>query len=931
MDDLNIFSNIGVNTRNRTVPVQTLPDSKKNDEWVKATLDTFYWEATQQIKRNSVFSEIRKMTEGEYTYKAVTVEETLTDSKMKSDFANLNKDFYTPTHIKHFDFIGIIANAIKGMFSELDDLYRVQSNDEYFTNEYIRLRTEKLHQYAQKVFKAEIDKMLIAKGLNPNKQDFQSEEEKQQYLQQLDAEVKKYTPEEIEKELSTNFKVVATEWANNVLISDRDKFSLDKEDKKALTDYILTGRWFRHYKVGYDYYDVEYWRPEETFFSQDVDSEYPQDSDFIGRLTEMSSNKILQKYGHLMTTKQQERIGDYWNQKDDYKKGNGLVGSALSPSPFAEAHILPFENYYDHQINLQMETALGAPLAQSMDKNTGEVTRHWMPRSDYSILSPGKNFTRNLRTDIDVRTDTIEVLDVYWRSMKRIGIVIFKNDTGVTQIEIVQDKLLREFIEQHEISIKRNLSLQELQDALRNDRIEEYSNTLTYHYIPEIWHAVVLKGSNASILTEDMILDAKPLDYQIKGDSNLFQVRIPVGGLISKGIVPKLLPYQQLHNVCLNQVTELLGDELGVFYTFDVNALPAEYKDETTQEALYAMADTIKLTKLAPVDLSRTNTQGSSVYPNVFQRNEVVFVQQVQYRREMAAYYKQEAFQQVGITPQMLGAPTNYETAEGVKQQASATYGLISNIIDEFNTSKAKANELHIAIAQYCEVNGKTTTRVIQKSDASNHFIDILAEDPDYFPLRRLNILPASNSKDRSVVKGIQQILMSDNTIQKDIGDVIDILTNPYISELKQIGRDIRKRSQMQAQEQRAFEDSQLTKQLEDGQAKLAADRQHEIAIVDRKGEWSYKEAYINALGKDSMSTKTDDTAEIEKAYKAETDSYKMSQDYEIKNRELNRKETADMDSKEIALKQINQKNEELRLRQEQMNTQKYVAQINKN
>ncbi|EFX61563.1 hypothetical protein DAPPUDRAFT_338964, partial [Daphnia pulex] len=489
-----------------------------------------------------------------------------------------------------------------------------------------------------------------------------------------------------------------------------------------------------------------------------------------------------------------------------------------------------------------------------------------MPRSDYSILSPGKNFTRNLRTDIDVRTDTIEVLDVYWRSMKRIGIVIFKNDTGTTQIEIVQDKLLREFIEQHEISIKRNLSLQELQDALRNDRIEEYSNTLTYHYIPEIWHAVVLKGSNASILTEDMILDAKPLDYQIKGDSNLFQVRIPVGGLISKGIVPKLLPYQQLHNVCLNQVTELLGDELGVFYTFDVNALPAEYKDETTQEALYAMADTIKLTKLAGVDLSRTNTQGSSVYPNVFQRNEVVFVQQVQYRREMAAYYKQEAFQQVGITPQMLGAPTNYETAEGVKQQASATYGLISNIIDEFNTSKAKANELHIAIAQYCEVNGKTTTRVIQKSDSSNHFIDILAEDPDYFPLRRLNILPASNSKDRSVVKGIQQILMSDNTIQKDIGDVIDILTNPYISELKQIGRDIRKRTQMQAQEQRAFEDSQLTKQLEDGQAKLAADRQHEIAKIDRQGEWSYKEAYINALGKDSMSTKTDDTAEIEKA-----------------------------------------------------------------
>ena len=931
MEDYNIFSNIGVNARNRTVPVQTLPDSKKSKEWITATLDTLYWEANQQIRRNHVFSDIRRMTEGEYTYKAVNIEETLTDGKMKSDFVNVNRDFYTPTHLKHFDFIGIIANAIKGIFSELDDLYRVQSNDEYSTNEYIRLRTEKLHQYAQKVFKAEIDRMLISKGLNPNKTDFQSEEEKQQYLAQLDQEVKKMTPDEIEKELSANFKVIATDWANNVLISDRDKFSLDKEDKKALTDYILTGRWFRHYKVGYDYYDIEYWRPEEVFFSQDVDAEYPQDGDFVGKLTEMSSNKVLQKYGHLMTTKQQEEVGDFWKQKDDYKKGNSLVGGSLSPSPFAEAHIVPFENYYDHQINLQMESALNAPLAQTMDKDTGAVTRHWMPRSDYSLMSPGRFFTRDLRTDIDVRTDTIEVMDVYWRSMKRIGVVIFTGKSGGIQIEIVHDKLLREFIEQNEISIKRNLSLNELQAALREGRIEDYANTLTYHYIPEIWHAVVLKGSSSSILMEDMILDAKPLDYQIKGDSNLFQVRMPVGGLISKGLVPKLLPYQQMHNICLNQVTELLSDELGVFYTFDVNALPSEYKDETTQEALFGLADTIKMTKLAPVDLSRTNTQGSSVYPNVFQRNEVVFMQQVQYRRDMAEYYKQQAYQQVGVTPQMLGAPTNYETAEGVKQQAAATYGLISNIIDEFNTSKAKANELHIAIAQYCEVNGKTTTRMIQKSDASNHFIDILAEDPDYFPLRKLNILPASNSKDRNIVKGIQQVLMSDNTIQKDIGDVIDILTNPYISELKQLGKDLQRKSAKNVQEQRAFEDSQLTKQLEANQQQLVEERQHQMVVIDKKGEWSYKEAYLNALGKDSMSTKTDDTAEIEKAYKMEMDSTKLSNEYEIKNRELNRKEAADADYKSIALEQLKQKNQELRLRQENMNTQKYIATINKN
>ena len=73
-------------------------------------------------------------------------------------------------------------------------------------------------------------------------------------------------------------------------------------------------------------------------------------------------------------------------------------------------------------------------------------------------------------------------------------------------------------------------------------------NTISYHYIPEIWHGVLIKGG-----TEDIMLDVRPLDYQIKGDSNLYQVRMPVGGLITDGIIPKILPYQQLYNICLIQ------------------------------------------------------------------------------------------------------------------------------------------------------------------------------------------------------------------------------------------------------------------------------------------------------------------------------------------------------------------------------------------
>lgn len=929
MQEYSVYNKINGGGTQRLLPVQTLPKSKKTPQWLKANADFLYFEANRQRRRNSVFSEIRKMTEGEFVYRSVDIEKTLSTTDSVQDLKTLTSDVALPTHLKHFDFLGIISNAIKSTFGEMDSQYRIQSIDEYSTNEYIRTRSEKLHQYAQAIFKREIDKMLIMKGINPNKQDFQSEEEQQQYLAQLDAEVKRLTPEEIERDLSKNFKVIATEWANNVLNGDKEKFHLEEADKKALVDYILTGRWFRHYRVGYDYYDIEDWQVEEVFFSEYANTKYPQDCEFIGRLTEMSISDTISKYGYLMTTKEQEKIGDFWGQGSDYKAGIIPFGSD-GTLPFAENLVMPFHNYLDHNVNLKMESALGAPLAQTMQSD-GSVVRHWMPRAGNDLNGTSRGLSHELRTDISVSNATVEVMEVYWTSMERFGVLIYENEVGAIDVETVTEELMKEFISENEIKVKKTISLNELQEALKTGDLTEYVNTLTWHYKPQSCYMVVIKSNNSILMDEDLILWGKPIQQQIQGDSNIYQIKHPVGGLITKSVITKAFPYQQLHNVCLNQVSELLADEPGTFYSIDINTLPAEYKDETTEEALFSIMNTIKSTKLLPLDPSRSNVQGSSVYPNIFQRNEVVFASQVQYRREMAEYFKQQGFQQVGITPQMLGAPTNYETAEGIKQQSTATYALMSNIIDEFNTSKSKSNELHIAIAQQCEVNGKSSTRLIKNSDGSNHFIDILAEDPDYFPLRRISVMPASTSKDRAVVKGLQQMLLADNTIQKDFGDLVDIFTNPYSLKLKQISKEMRIRTSKNQEQDKIFQDSQLTKQIEANRQQFADERAHEINITNLKGEWQYKEAYLTALGRDSASTKEDNAPDITKAYELNLKRDAYLSDIEFKGRELQRKMDLDADSKKIEVDKIKQKERELNERGLDRQSKEKIAILNKN
>lgn len=921
MSQESIFNNLQGGGLNTNMPYQQLPRHKKGKDFLKENSDFFYSEAVKQLRRNSVFSDIRKMTEGEFTYRAVDIEKTLMGTSNEAEYKKLASDVAISTHLKHFGFLGICANAIISVFSEIDDLYRVEASDEHSTNDYIRARTEKYQQYGQALLKSEINKRLLERGINPNQEEFQSEEEQQQYQQMLEQEVQKLTPEEVEKDLAKNFKVIAVDWANNVISVDKKKHSLDKADKVALLDYILTGRWFRHYKVGYDYYKPEHWLPEETFFSQEIDTEYPQDCEYVGRLTKSTLSQALVSFGHLMTTKEQEKVGDYWGQSKNPKSGTGE-----GTEPFATHYIVPFHNYFDHKINLQMEDALGAPLAQTMNED-GTVTRHWMPRSDFGAGST--NSAKNLRTDIDIRNDMVDVMEVYWRSFEKIGVLIFRNEVGALEVKQTSEELVKDFLTENEIKVKKSISLNELQQALREDRLEEYENTICYHYIPEIWHMVTIKGTNGITNIDDIILDGNPILQQIEGDSKYYHRRIPVGGLIGKSPITKAFPYQQLHNICLNQITELLADEPGTFYSIDINSLAQEYKDQDTTEALFSLMDTIKMTKLLPMDLSRTNTQGSTVYPNVFQRNEMEFSKQVLYRRDMAEYFRQQGFQQLGITPQMLGQAINHETAEGVKQQATASYALMSNIINDFNTSKAKSNELHIAIAQQCEVNGKVNARVSKNSDGGNYFIDILAEDPDYFPLRRLNVYPASNSRDRMIVKSIQQMLFADNTIQKDLEGVVDIFTHPFLIDMKQKAKEIAVRAQRQEESKRAFDSEQLDKQIKARKEELEDLQSHERDLANIRGEWGYKSQYLVALGRDSASTPTDDHKQITDAFKLNLQEVKQEEDIAVKNREVDRKEKMDEFAMQKAKQDFLLKTQEFNLRKQISEDNKAIAIIN--
>lgn len=932
-----MFNGIG-NGEYSTIPIQTLKKSEKNNTWKKATIDALERDGIKQLQKNLVFRDWRAMYEGRFTYLGTGVSNFQELPWFDKEVRQLRQVQGIPTYIKHFDFIGITVNALAGVYSDLDDRYRVESIDEYSTNEYIRQKTEMLHSFAQQTFKAEIDRMLLMRGIDVNKSDFQSEEEQQSYQQEIQTQAQSLTPPEIEKNLSKNFKVIATEWAQNVLTADKKRFYLHDKDTEDFVSFLLTGRFFRHYRVGYDSYYIESWLPEQTFFSQDVDAKYPQDGEYIGRITSMSVSNILNRFGHLMTTKQQESVGNYWNQsKQDWSTsfGGTRVDSKkpVDKLVFPQPTVVPFHNYHDHLINLQLEDALGAPLGVRTEvdaEGNEESFSTWIPREEKDNDMYSAESTQHLRDDIDVRRDTVRVTEVYWRSYKRIGVLIHENEFGSLSIDLTEDDLLKDFLEDAEIEKLKTVSLADLKKAMKEDRIEEYLNTITYAYVPEVWQGIKIKG-NGSTMKEDMYLNIKPLDYQIKGEnSNIYDVKLPVAGIIDTGIAPKLEPYQQLHNICMNQITELLEKELGVFFTFDITGLPSEYQDETTEESMIRVRENIKDTGLFGLDLSRQNTQGNN--PNIFQRQEIVYATQVQYRWELAKQYKAEGLAQIGITPQLLGQLGTYETAEGVKTGQQATFALLNHYINKMNTAKAKSMEIHLAVAQYCEVNGVDATILTRKGDSELSFINILKEDEELFPLRSLSVIPTTNSAERKQVEQLKQFILSDNTIQRSYEDVISIFTNPVLVEIQQIAKDITKRTEKQTQEQRAFESEQLDKQIASKDKALVDERAHEIQIETMRAESRILEEQINSAGRASLSE--DPQANFDRidaiTQNAIANDFR-AEEVGIKQEGLNIKKEADSTSKAIQLRKLANESEKIALEREKMKSAERVALYNKN
>ena len=412
------------------------------------------------------------------------------------------------------------------------------------------------------------------------------------------------------------------------------------------------------------------------------------------------------------------------------------------------------------------------------------------------------------------------------------------------------------------------------------------------------------------------------IPFQFKGDNSLYGCKIPVEGAVfsdrntkSVAMVDLMKPYQIGYNIVNNQIADILVDELGTVIMFDQNALPRHSMGEdwgkgNLQNAYVAM----KNFQMLPLDTTITNTENALN----FQHYQVLNLEQTQRlmsRIQLASYFKQQAFEVIGVTPQRMGQQMGQQTATGMEQNLNASYTQTEMyFVQHTDYLMPRVHQMRTELAQYYNSNNPSirlqyVTSAAEKTNFAINGTKLLMRD--------LNVFCTTKMNSRAVMEQLKQLALNNNTTGASIYDLGNIIKSESIAELTNVLKASEEKAaqirQEQAQQEQQMQEQQLAAQEKQKQAELQAQADRDDKFIQR----DLLVAEIRAAGmgagvdinQNQMSDYQDAMAKIQQQQNY-TDSMNLKREQEInKNRNEAEKLSVERErlaaQKEIADKQL--------------------------
>jgi len=866
-------------------PIQFLPRKKKDEDWTAWNLDWLEWEGLKQVRRNARrLMKNYKLAKGIIDKTDYIVE---TDNEYADLIETLTKEDSTALELKFYPVIPNVVNTLVAEFAKRSTKVVYKGVDDESYNE----------QMAAK--RTEVEQLLLRNAelkVRTNLENMGFEFDNPEYDQLLSPENLKSLPE-IENFFTKDYKSMVEQWATHQHLNDVERFKMEELEERAFRDMLITDREFWHFRMMDDDYDVELWNPVLTFYHKSPDIRYISDASWVGKFDMMTVADVIDRYGWLMNEEQLKSL------------------ELIYPVRSAGYPIQGYQNdgtYYDGTKSYEWNTelpSLGYRQFTSMWENTssgGDIVKWIMSESeDYFDMG---------------MTNLLRVTTCYWKSQRRVGHLTKIDDLGNTSIDVVTEDYDVVDKPVYDTNLIKNKSKDNLLFGEHIDWIwinEVWGGVKIGPHQPSFWGTKSPGGINPIYLGINQN-NIKPVKFQFKGDNSIYGCKLPVEGSVfsdrntrSTSLVDLMKPFQIGYNIVNNQIADILVDELGTVILLDQNALPKHSLGEDWGKNNLAKAYVaMKNFQMLPLDTSITNTENALAFQH-YQKLDLEQTNRLMSRIQLANYFKMQAFEVVGITPQRLGQQISQETATGVEQSVNASYAQTEMyFIQHCDYLMPRVHRMRTDLSQYYHSTKPSVRLQYITSNEEKATFEVSGTD---LLLRDLNVYCTTKANHRAILEQIKALAVQNNTTNATIFDLGNIIKSESIVEVTSILKkaEAKQQAQKQAemQQMQQMQDQQIQAKQQEAKMKM----EFEASENDKDRQAAILQAQIKSAGYAS-------TQDINQNMQSD---YVDAMD-KIENTELYKRNT-DLQEARDNNQQANANNK-LSLEKEKLQTQKDIA-----
>ena len=812
---------------NITQPLQFLPAKEKDDDWTAWNMDWLEWQGLKHIRRNARrLMKNYKLAKGIIDKTDYLIEE---DNEYRDIVDTLAREDLGAMELKFYPIVPSVIKVLTAEFAKRNTRVSFRAVDEYTYNEIMESKRADIEDSLVKMAEQKMAMKMIEMGADPN-----------------DPEVKeKMSPEsikslpEIQQFYSKSYVSMAEQWASKQHLVDEERFMMDELEERAFEDVLITDREFWHFKMYEDDYDLELWNPVLTFYHKSPDVRYISQGNWVGKIEMLTASDIIDKYGWVMSQEQLESI------------------EAIYPVRSAGYPIQGYQNdgtYYDatrsHDWNVNRPSLEYRQFTSMYDNfvyNGGDIINWIMGESeDYYDMGTAH---------------MLRVTTAYWKSQRKVGHLTKIDETGEVMTSIVD--------EFYSIVDKPMYDTTFFKNKTKDNLV--FGEHIDYIWINQVWGGVKIgpnmpswwgmqnPGGINPIYLGVMQNRIRPMKFQFKGDSTLYGCKLPVEGRVysdrntrSISLVDLMKPFQIAYNIVNNQIADILVDEIGTVILLDQNTLPQHSMGEdwgknNLAKAYVAMKDFGML----PLDTSITNTENALNFQH-FQVLNLEQTQRMLSRIQLANFFKQQAFEVIGVTPQRLGQQLGQtNTATGIEQAVAGSYAQTEQYFSQHSDHlMPRVHQMRTDLAQYYHSNKSSIRLQVTTSNDERTNFEINGTD---LLLRDINVYCNTKANHRYIIEQMKQLAVSNNTSGASIYDLGNILQTDSIGHLNNILKEIEDKQKALKQEEYAQQQKMKEMDLQAAAQEKASEREFETLEAEKNRRKDLLVAEIKSAGYGAM------------------------------------------------------------------------------